>query len=112
MDLNFITQLYMPIVLVICLCIGFIMKKFLPTDDKWIPTTMAILGAILGCVANHDITLEFIGAGMVTGLASTGLHQTFHQLIKEDDDTSMFEDWAELEEAEEQEIAEAEEVVE
>lgn len=87
MDLSFIVDLYIPIVLVVCLCVGFIMKKFLPTDNKWIPTTMMILGAVLGCIANQGITLEFIGAGMVTGLASTGLHQMFAQLIKDEDFT-------------------------
>lgn len=81
MDLGFITDLYIPIVLVICLCVGFVFKKWVPADDKWIPTIMLILGAVLGCVANQEITLMSIGAGAVTGLASTGLHQVFKQLI-------------------------------
>ena len=81
MDLSFIQEMYIPIVMVICLCVGYVFKKWLPGDNKWIPTIMLVLGAILGCVANRGITLEFIGAGAVTGLASTGLHQVFAQLI-------------------------------
>lgn len=81
MDLEFIVDLYIPIVMVICLCVGFIMKKFLPTDNKFIPLTLAVLGAILGCVAANDIAIDHIAAGMVTGLAAVGLHQVFAQLI-------------------------------
>lgn len=81
MDLTWITEHYIPIVLVICLCVGFVIKKWIPTDNKWIPTIMLILGAVLGCIANQEITLESVGFGAVTGLASTGLHQVFSQLI-------------------------------
>ena len=86
MDLEFIVDLYIPIVMVICLCVGFIMKKFMPTDNKWIPLTLAILGAILGCVWAKSIDIDHIAAGMVTGLAATGLHQVFAQLIGTDEE--------------------------
>ena len=82
MDLNFILDLYIPIVLVICLCIGYVIKHWLPTDDKWIPTIMLVLGAVLGCLFNQRVDLVSVGSGMVTGLASTGLHQAFKQLLK------------------------------
>lgn len=81
MDITWITEHYIPIVLVICLCVGFVIKKWMPADNKWIPTIMLVLGAVLGCVANQVINLEAIGYGAVTGLASTGLHQVFSQLI-------------------------------
>lgn len=94
MDLAFIKDMYIPIVLVICLCVGYVFKRWLPNDNKWIPTVMLILGAVLGCIAVGHINLEAIGAGAFTGLASTGLHQLFTQLInggrideeEEDDD--------------------------
>lgn len=82
MDISWITEHYIPIVLVICLCVGFVIKKWIPTDNKWIPTIMLVLGAVLGCIAMQGITLESIGYGAVTGLASTGLHQVFKQLIE------------------------------
>ena len=84
MDLSFIQEMYIPIVLVICLCIGYVFKKWLPGDNKWIPTIMLVLGAVLGCIAAKGISLEAIGAGAFTGLASTGLHQLFTQLIMKD----------------------------
>ena len=84
MDLSFIQEMYIPIVLVICLCIGYVFKKWMPGDNKWIPTIMLVIGAVLGCIATKGISLEAIGAGAFTGLASTGLHQLFTQLIMKD----------------------------
>ena len=86
MDLEFIVNMYIPIVMVICLCVGFIMKKFLPTDNKFIPLTLAILGAVIACVYNHGFTIDHVAAGMVTGLAAVGLHQIFAQLIGDDEE--------------------------
>ncbi|NBI65080.1 hypothetical protein D3Z38_19070 [Clostridiales bacterium] len=84
MNLDFITDMYIPVVLIACLVIGVILKKWYPLDNKWIPTILVVVGAVLGCVANGGITLESVVAGMVTGLASTGLHQAFKQLLKID----------------------------
>ena len=85
MDLEFIVDLYIPIVMVICLCIGFVWKKFFPADNKWIPLILMIVGGVLGCVVAKDIAIDHIAAGMVTGLAATGLHQVFVQLINPND---------------------------
>lgn len=82
MDLNFITDLYIPIIVVACLLVGYIVKKWIAdVDNKYIPTIVFILGAILGCVVNHTITVEVIVAGAASGLASTGLHQAYKNLI-------------------------------
>lgn len=86
--MDFIIDYYIPIVMVACLVIGYLMKNFMPTDNKWIPLTVTILGAIFGCIANKGISFEFIVAGAVTGLASTGLHQLFKQFI--DDGTIIY----------------------
>jgi hypothetical protein len=82
MDISFITDMYVPIIMVACLVVGFIVKQWIhDVEDKWIPTIVTILGAVLGFVIN-GATIEAIVAGAVTGLASTGLHQLFKQLIK------------------------------
>lgn len=82
MDLTFITQLYIPLVVIACLIIGYIMKKWISdVDNKWIPTICCVAGAVLACVAQHGISIDIIVAGAVSGLASTGLHQAFKQLI-------------------------------
>ena len=79
--MDFLTQYYIPIVLVACLVVGYLMKQFMPTDNRWIPLTVTILGAVLGCIASKGISLEAVVAGAVSGLASTGLHQLFKQFI-------------------------------
>jgi hypothetical protein len=84
MSLEFIMELYIPVVLAACLVLGFILKRWCPTDNKWIPTILVVVGAVLGCVANGGISLDSVVAGMVTGLASTGFHQAFKQLLKLD----------------------------
>ena len=74
--------MYVPIIMVACLIVGFIVKKWIhDVEDKWIPTIVTILGAVLGFVIN-GASIEAIVAGAVTGLASTGLHQLFKQLIE------------------------------
>ena len=80
--MEFIKDMYMPIVVIACLCVGYVMKRWVPADNKWIPTTMLILGAVLGCVANQTVSLESIVYGGLSGLASTGMHQMFKQLIE------------------------------
>lgn len=83
MDLAFITDLYMPTIVAATLILGYIMKKWVKDmDNKYIPTLVCIVGAALGCTANHTISVNAIVAGAVSGLASTGLHQAFKQIIE------------------------------
>ena len=70
-----------PIITVGCLCIGFVLKKWLPTDDKWIPTILLVLGAVSGAIL-FGLDYEGIVKGMLSGLASVGLHQVFYQFVK------------------------------
>ena len=82
MDISFIAEMYVPIILVACLVVGFVTKKWIhDVENKWIPTIVTVLGAVLGVLIN-GLNLEAIVAGAVTGLASTGLHQLFKQLIE------------------------------
>lgn len=81
MNIEFIDELIMPIITAACLCIGYVMKKWLPQDDKWIPTVLLIIGAISGCIL-FGCDYEGIVKGMVSGIASVGLHQVFKQHMK------------------------------
>lgn len=82
MDLSFITDLYVPIIVVACLIVGYIVKKWVSdVDDKWIPTIVTILGLILGGIT-LGWTIPALVAGALSGLASTGLHQLFKQIIE------------------------------
>lgn len=80
MNINFENYL-IPIITVGCLCVGFVLKRWLPTDDKWIPTILLVLGAVSGMIL-FGFEYEGIVKGMLSGLASVGLHQVFYQFIK------------------------------
>lgn len=87
MTFNFdtIMEMLIPHIVLLCLCVGYILKKWLPLDDKYIPTVLFILGALVGGFTS-GWTLENIVAGMLSALASTGLHQLFKQYMKLDDE--------------------------
>lgn len=85
MNLEFLTEYYVPIVVVACLIVGYVIKKsldFIP--NKYIPLILTVLGAVVGCTANSVINLNTIVYGAFSGLASTGLHQTFTKIIEKD----------------------------
>lgn len=82
MNIDFENYL-IPIITIGCMCVGFVMKKWLPTDDKWIPTVLLLLGAISGAIL-FGVDYEGIVKGMLSGLASVGLHQAFHQFLKDE----------------------------
>lgn len=81
MNLSVIDAMLIPVITAACLCIGYVMKKWLPTDDKWIPTVLLIIGAVSGFIM-FGADFEGIVKGMVSGLAAVGLHQAFKQHLK------------------------------
>lgn len=84
-NLQFISEFYVPVVMVICLSVGYILKHWMKdVNDRIIPTVLAILGAVCACINAWDISLEIIASGAVTGLASTGVHQMFKQMIEKE----------------------------
>lgn len=83
MDLSFLQNFYIPTIVGICLCVGYVIKHsldFIP--NKYIPLIMAVLGLALNIFINKTITADIILGGMFSGLASTGMHQMFSQLIQ------------------------------
>lgn len=85
MDLTFITDMYVPIIVTACLLVGYIIKKWIQdVDNKYIPTIVCILGAVLGCIVSQSININAIVAGAASGLSSTGLHQAYKNLIEKE----------------------------
>ena len=83
MDLKFITENFVQVIVVACVLVGYIIKvtpPFAKIANNYIPLIVTVLGAILGVLTN-GLTLEAIVYGAVSGLASTGLHQVFTQLL-------------------------------
>lgn len=81
--MEFLSQFSIPIVVGICLCIGYILKNVVPTDkiNKFIPLIMGCLGLGVNIWINLDITPEILLGGLASGLASTGLYEAFRNFI-------------------------------
>lgn len=89
MNIEFLDGLIMPIITAACLCIGYVMKKWMPTDDKWIPTVLCFVGAISGLIL-FGVDYEGVVKGMVSGLAAVGFHQLFKQHMKLENTQTTF----------------------
>lgn len=83
MNIDILDGLIIPIITAACMCIGYVMKQWLPTDNKYIPTVLLIIGAISGILV-FGLNYEGVVKGMVSGLAAVGLHQAFKQYLKID----------------------------
>ena len=83
-DLSFLTSYAVPVVIGICLCIGYVVKTSLTfIKNKYIPLIMAIVGILLSIWINRSIDPNIILSGMFSGLASTGLFEMFRNFIKD-----------------------------
>ncbi len=86
MNLEFISNYAIPMIVGICLCFGYILKHVIISDaiNKYIPAVMGVLGVVLNIWMNGSFTPEILLGGLFSGLSSTGLHQVFKQLIDKD----------------------------
>lgn len=85
MDLSFLTEYCVPAIIGICLCVGYIVKKWMKdVDNKFIPTICGCLGVLLSVWINGGLSAEIVLSGLASGLASTGLHEAFAQFINKE----------------------------
>lgn len=87
MDLNVIINYVNVVILGICLCIGYMLKNAVSSNkiNRYIPLIMGVFGMVLAIVSNiNQISLEIILMGLISGLASTGLYETFRNLINKE----------------------------
>ena len=83
MDVSALLEYTNLITLGICLCVGFVIKTSLDfVPNKYIPLIMLFLGTAINVWISKLISPEVVLSGMLSGLASTGLHQAFKNLIK------------------------------
>ena len=81
-DFTTLTNEFELVVVVGCLVVGYLIKHtFTSVPNKYIPTILSLLGAVLN-VAVSGITLNTIIYGALMGLASTGLHQAFTNFLE------------------------------
>lgn len=80
MDISFVSSYFIPVVVLMCLCIGYVLRNFIPSDNKWIPLTLLLVGGISGVIVS-GLNYEAIVSGAVSGLAAVGLNQAFKQAL-------------------------------
>ena len=81
MDFTILTENFTLVVVVACLVLGYIIKTLEFVSNKYIPTILAVLGAILNAVVS-GLSVDEVVYGALMGLASTGMHQAFKQFIE------------------------------
>jgi len=90
--MEFIT---VPVITIICYAIGEIYKVVFKSKEnmyKLIPSLLTLLGGVIGVLMylvdaeNLEVTniVSALEIGLVSGAASTGLHQVIKQLIKKE----------------------------
>ena len=89
MDLSFLQTYCIPVIVGICLCVGYVLKNSVSfIQNKYIPLIMAILGILLNLWINKAITPDIVLGGMFSGLSSTGVHQLFTEFINKENKES------------------------
>lgn len=85
--MEFLNDYMVFMVVGICLCVGYVLKHLVPTEkvNKFIPLIMAVLGIAINIWLSGEVTPAVLLGGMFSGLASTGMHQAFKQLVGGDD---------------------------
>jgi hypothetical protein len=85
MNLNFLLNYVNLVTLGICLCVGYALKSVKKFNNQYIPAGMLVIGTIINILANMpSINAAVILGGMISGLASTGLHEAMRNLIEKD----------------------------
>ena len=84
-----LSENFVVVVFMACLIIGYVIKTSLDmVPNKYIPTILAFLGAILNLFVS-GMSVESVVYGAFMGLASTGLHQAFTRFIESDRSTNQ-----------------------
>lgn len=82
MDFSIITENIVVVVMLACLCAGYIIKTSLDfVNNKYIPSILALFGAVLNVVVS-GASVDSVVYGASMGLASTGLHQAFKNFVE------------------------------
>lgn len=83
MDLEFLLEYSVPVIIGICLCVGFVIKSSLDfVPNKYIPLIMAVMGLGINTAISGTMSAEIALGGMFSGLVSTGMYELFRNLIE------------------------------
>lgn len=81
--MSVVTEYMIPVVVIICLVVGFIIKNYVTViPNHFIPIIVTVLGALLAIWVNMGVSPDILAQGLVSGLASTGLHQVLTRTLE------------------------------
>ena len=87
MGIEFLTNYSVPIVIGVCLCVGYVIKNLVQSSaiNKYIPLIVSILGVVVNVWLNLSFTPEVLLGGLFSGLISAGMHQLLKNIINKED---------------------------
>lgn len=87
MGIEFLTNYSVPIVIGVCLCVGYVIKNLVQSSaiNRYIPLIVSILGVVVNVWLNLAFTPEILLGGLFSGLVSTGMHQLLKNIINRED---------------------------
>lgn len=87
MEIEFLTNYSVPIVIGVCLCVGYVIKNLVQSSaiNRYIPLIVSILGVVVNVWLNLAFTPEVLLGGLFSGLISTGMHQLLKNIINRED---------------------------
>lgn len=87
MGIEFLTDYSVPIVIGVCLCVGYVIKNLVQSSaiNRYIPLIVSILGILVNVWLNLAFTPEVLLGGLFSGLISTGMHQLLKNIINRED---------------------------
>lgn len=87
MGIEFLTNYNVPIVIGVCLCVGYVIKNLVRSSaiNRYIPLIVSILGVAVNVWLNLAFTPEVLLGGLFSGLISTGMHQLLKNIINRED---------------------------
>lgn len=92
MDFTELSKYFVVVVVVACLIVGYLIKKtFTMIPNKYIPTILAVFGAVLNFFVSGS-SIESVVYGALMGLSSTGLHQAFTKFVEKTEETETSEE--------------------
>lgn len=98
MDISFLLGMVNPLILGMCLAVGYALKMaFEGFPNRFIPLAALSCGFLLSVILHwkSGINAEIMLGGMISGLASTGLYEMLRNLLKFDGKSEKGEEGAE-----------------
>ena len=75
-DITFVQEYFMPLIALICLCAGYVVKNCTPINNKYLIPINMILGVILAMWINDfAFTPVILAQGLVSGWSATGMYE-------------------------------------